>query len=62
MDLLTAVMHELGHVLGHDDLDAASHPTDLMSESLSVGIRHAPLAESVAMQNSWPRTGNSQPR
>jgi hypothetical protein len=37
MDLLTVVMHELGHVLGLEDLDPDMH--DLMSETLDVGVR-----------------------
>lgn len=36
MDLLTVVMHELGHVLGYEDLTS---PRDLMCESLSSGVR-----------------------
>jgi hypothetical protein len=35
VDLLTAVLHEMGHVAGHD------HDADgLMAESLSAGVRH----------------------
>jgi hypothetical protein len=34
MDLLTAVMHELGHVLGYDHSEAG-----LMRESLVPGVR-----------------------
>ena len=39
MDLLTVVMHELGHVLGFEDLDPGYHPHDLMSETLNAGMR-----------------------
>ena len=37
MDLLTVVMHELGHVLGFEDLD--SRTDDLMSATLDAGVR-----------------------
>ena len=37
MDLLTVVEHELGHVLGLNDLDASLN--DLMSSTLSDGVR-----------------------
>jgi hypothetical protein len=37
MDLLTVVMHELGHVLGYDDLDPSVGA--LMSGSLDAGVR-----------------------
>jgi hypothetical protein len=37
MDLLTVVMHELGHVLGFDDVDEGA--ADLMSETLDAGTR-----------------------
>jgi hypothetical protein len=43
MDLLTLVMHELGHVLGHQNVDVESHPHDLMAESLVVGVRRLPV-------------------
>ena len=42
MDLLSVVMHEMGHVLGLDDLDEAEHRDDLMAESLAPGVRHLP--------------------
>ena len=42
IDLLTVVLHELGHVLGLDDLYAAASPHELMTESLGRGTRHLP--------------------
>jgi hypothetical protein len=41
IDLLTVVMHELGHELGLSDLDAATHPGDVMAEGLAPGVRLA---------------------
>jgi hypothetical protein len=41
MDLLTAVMHELGHTLGLDDLTDSQSADDLMYESLAAGVRKA---------------------
>ena len=38
MDLLTVVLHELGHVLGHDHKDAQAD-SHLMAETLGTGIR-----------------------
>ncbi len=45
MDLLTVVMHELGHVQG---VEYVNHDHDLMSIALSVGVRRLPSAEDVA--------------
>jgi hypothetical protein len=36
-DLLTVVTHELGHVLGYDDLDAHDHPNHIMAGLLQPG-------------------------
>jgi hypothetical protein len=41
MDLLTVVMHELGHELGLLDLNTAAHPGDVMAEDLAPGVRDA---------------------
>ena len=40
MDLLTTVMHELGHILGDSDLNPQSYPDELMSGTLRTGERH----------------------
>ncbi len=42
VDLLTVVMHELGHVLGYDSLDASLAPNNLMTATLGTGIRRLP--------------------
>jgi hypothetical protein len=44
MDLLTVVEHELGHVLGLDDLDPAVAAHDLMTATLGTGTRRLPAA------------------
>ncbi|MCA9018320.1 MAG: hypothetical protein KDA77_23565, partial [Planctomycetaceae bacterium] len=42
MDLLTVVMHELGHTLGYDDLDTDDAENHLMGESLNDSLRRLP--------------------
>ena len=39
MDLLTVVMHEMGHVLGFEDLDPYENPYNLMSSTLDTSTR-----------------------
>jgi hypothetical protein len=39
MDLLTVIMHEIGHVLGLPDEDAVTHAHDLMAATLDAGVR-----------------------
>ncbi|WP_375412919.1 VCBS domain-containing protein [uncultured Bradyrhizobium sp.] len=51
LDLLTAVSHEMGHVLGLDDSTAASDVNDLMYISLVDGERRMPDAADVAQAN-----------
>jgi hypothetical protein len=57
MDLLTVVMHELGHVLGLGDLDNAGVPDDLMAAALTPGIRRLPDEASF-----WTESVNSEDR
>jgi hypothetical protein len=42
MDLLTVVMHEIGHVLGLQDEDTVTHAHDLMAATLAAGVRRLP--------------------
>ncbi|MBM4026148.1 MAG: matrixin family metalloprotease [Planctomycetes bacterium] len=46
MDLLTVLMHEIGHVLGMTHTDSDREP--LMSETLDAGVRILPRAGDVA--------------
>ncbi|MCP1829481.1 putative thioesterase [Bradyrhizobium sp. USDA 4532] len=51
LDLLTAVVHELGHVLGLPDLTSSSDVNDLMYISLADGERRLPIAADVTQAN-----------
>ncbi len=44
MDLLTVVEHELGHILGLDDVNAGSRPDNLMTATLAAGERRLPAS------------------
>jgi hypothetical protein len=48
IDLLTTVMHELGHVAGLEDLDDPASEEDLMHAWLQPGVRRTSLAASLA--------------
>jgi hypothetical protein len=47
-DLLTVVMHDLGHTLGLADLNPIKAPANLMAETLATGVRRLPYAADVA--------------
>ncbi len=57
MDLLTVIMHEMGHFLGHDDLSPQAFPYDLMSADLAVGVRRLPDS---AVAAAASRSSNAQ--
>jgi hypothetical protein len=44
VDLLTVVMHEMGHLFGLPDLPNAEYPYDLMAETLDLSTRRLPLS------------------
>jgi hypothetical protein len=48
MDLLTVIMHEMGHFLGYSDLSPQVSPYDLMSADLTAGVRRLPDSVVVA--------------
>jgi hypothetical protein len=39
MDLLTTVLHEMGHLLGSVDHDPNANPSDVMDAVLGPGVR-----------------------
>lgn len=47
LDLLTALAHEMGHVLGLGHVDAQDAPYHLMAGTLQPGVRRLPSADSV---------------
>ena len=57
MDLLTVIMHEMGHFLGHEDLDPQASPYDLMSADLPAGVRRLPQSAAIAPVAQAERSG-----
>ena len=56
MDLLTAVLHEMGHSLGFGDLPADVAPNNIMAELLDLGERRLPAmngAGDVSAESGW---------
>jgi VCBS repeat-containing protein len=53
VDLLSAVMHEMGHALGYEDVPATSRHDELMTGVLGTGERYWPktIGETSAAQN-----------
>ena len=39
MDLLTVVLHEMGHIAGWGDVNTAGRPNNLMDATLAPGVR-----------------------
>jgi hypothetical protein len=50
MDMLSVVMHELGHVLGYDDLVSEESSNDLMNLTLDAGVRRLYTDEPATLQ------------
>jgi hypothetical protein len=61
MDLLTVVMHEMGHLLGLDDMAPSTQPVQVMTDVLAAGTRLRPDAEVVARDRVFVSLG-SEPR
>jgi hypothetical protein len=56
MDLLSTVMHELGHALGLEDLYSTEHDDEVMAGLLSTGTRRVPglsAVDAVFSEDQW---------
>ncbi|MFO0969076.1 MAG: hypothetical protein U0793_26275 [Gemmataceae bacterium] len=59
IDLLTVLAHELGHLLGLEDLDPSEHAVDLMAATLAPGVRRVPTAPAPSAPiTATPRRSN----
>ena len=47
IDLLSTVLHELGHAMGLGDLDPVLHPDEVMAGTLDKGVRRSPGIQAV---------------
>jgi hypothetical protein len=55
VDLLTAILHEIGHVLGLDDTYNPAHRNDIMYGFLTTGERRVPVAGQAGAARRDPR-------
>jgi hypothetical protein len=62
MDLLTVVLHELGHVLGFEDIDPEENPDDLMSATLDTGVRRLDTRTVITTTSPENVTDSSYPQ
>jgi hypothetical protein len=64
MDLLTALLHEMGHTRGEIDLDPVAHAGSLMAAKLPSGVRRGPAAvvAPVPRKPRAPRRGSRRRR
>jgi hypothetical protein len=46
-DLLTTVLHEMGHLAGRSDVDSTGHALDLMADTLPLGTRRVAALDAV---------------
>jgi len=62
IDLMTVLMHELGHVMGLEHVSSAVDATRLMAASIDPGIRRLPSALDLGMPSAPPSAvSNQQP-
>jgi hypothetical protein len=47
MDLLTVVLHEMGHIAGWGDVNTVGHPNNLMDATLAPGVRRVAALDAV---------------
>jgi hypothetical protein len=59
MDLLTVVLHEMGHLAGQDDVDPQNHEGDLMATTLAAGQRRTAALDAVFSNNSIDAVRNN---
>ena len=61
IDLLTVLMHEMGHVMGLPDVSAGIDPTRLMTGILAPGVRRLPSELDLAMLTPEPGSPDADP-
>lgn len=59
IDLLTVVLHELGHVIGLEDLSAVQDENDLMFRDIAAGLRRLPGDHGSSSTSTLPVPGPS---